>query len=140
MQLKPSKCTFRAREIEILGHRITQEGRTHINNGVEAILSMHTATSISAVKCFLVLCGYFRDFIPWMSTRTKALRNFLKKSSQWTEETEKQFRDLMEAITGPAVMLFHPDWNNKFQSHVGASKLGCGAILAQEKNDMRRPV
>ena len=91
---------------------------------------MLTATNISAVKCFLGLCGYFRDFIPWMSTRTKALRNPLKKSSQWTEETEKQFRDLMQAITGPAVMLFHP----------GASKLGCGAILAQEKNDMLRPV
>ena len=72
MQLKPSKCTFFAREIEILGHRITQEGRTPISKGVEAILSMPTPTNISAVKRFLGLCGYFRDFIPCMSTRTQA--------------------------------------------------------------------
>ena len=50
MQLKPSKCSFFAREIEILGHRITQEGQTPISKGVEAILSMPTPTNISAVK------------------------------------------------------------------------------------------
>ena len=37
MQLKYSKCRLYAREIEILGHGITQEGRTPINKGVEAI-------------------------------------------------------------------------------------------------------
>ena len=100
-----------AREIEILGHRITQEGRTPLSKGVEAILSMPTPTNISAVKRFLGLCGYFRDFIPCMSTRTHALRSLLKKSIsfQWTEETERQFQDLKQAITGPDVMLFHPD-------------------------------
>ena len=61
MQLKPSKCIFFAKEIEILGHRVTQEGRTAISRGVEAILSMPTPTNISAVKRFLGLCGYFRD-------------------------------------------------------------------------------
>ena len=68
MQLKPSKCTFFATEIEILGHRITQEGQTPISKGVETTLSMPTPTNTSAVKRFLGLCGYFRDFIPCMST------------------------------------------------------------------------
>ena len=68
MQRKPSKCSFFARKIEILRHRITQEGP--ISKGVEAILSMPTPTNISAIKRFLGLCGYFRDFIPCMSTRT----------------------------------------------------------------------
>ena len=48
MQLKPSKCTFFAREIEILGHRITQEGRTPLSKGVQAILSMPIPTNTSA--------------------------------------------------------------------------------------------
>ena len=142
MQLKPSKCIFFAREIEILGHRVTQDGRTPISRGVEAILSMPTPTNISAVKRFLGLCGYFRDFIPCMSTRTQALRSLLKKgvSFQWTEETAREFQDLKQAITGPDVMLFHPDWNAPFELHVDASKLGCGAMLAQEKDGVLRPV
>lgn len=103
---------------------------------------MPTPKNISAVKRFLGLCGYFRDFIPCMSTRTDALRSLLKKSIsfQWTEETERQFQDLKQAITGPDVMLFHPDWNAQFELHVDASKLGCGAMLAQEKNGVLRPV
>ncbi|KAL9952627.1 hypothetical protein ACROYT_G039903 [Oculina patagonica] len=142
MQLKPSKCTFFAREIEILGHRITQEGRTPISKGVEAVLSIPTPTNTSAVKRFLGLCGYFRDFIPCMSTRPQALRSLLKKgvSFQWTEETARKFQDLTQAITGPDVMLFHPHWNAQFELHVDGSKLGCGAMLAQERDGALRPV
>jgi len=142
MQLKPSKCTFFAKEIEILGHRITQEGRTPISKGVEAISSMPTPTKNSAVKHFLGLCGYFRDFIPCMSIRTEAFHSLLKKgvSSHWTEETGREFQDLKQAITRPDVMLFHPDWNAQFESHVDASKLGCGAMLAQEKDGVLHPV
>ena len=106
MQRKPSKCSFFARKIEILGHRITQEGP--ISKGVEAILSMPTPTNISAIKRFLGLL--------------------------------RQFQDLKQAITVPDVMLFNPDWNAQFELHVDASKLGCGAMLAQEKNDILRPV
>ena len=142
MQLKPSKCIFFGREIEILGHRVTQEGRTPIGRGIEAILSMPIPTNISAVKRFLGLCGYFRDFIPCMSTRTQALRSLPKKgvSFQWRKETAREFQDLKQAITGPDVMLCHPDWNAPFELHVDASKLGCRAMLIQEKDGVLRPV
>jgi len=113
IQVKPSKCIFFAREIEILGHHITQEGRTPISKEVEAISSMPAPAKISAVKHFLRLCRYFRDFIPCMLTRTQTLQSLLKKglSFRWTEETAREFQDLKQAITGPDVMLFHPDWN-----------------------------
>ena len=142
MQLKLSKCIFFAREIEILGHHETQEGRTPISRGVEAILSMPTPTNTSTVKRFLGLCGYFKDFIPCMSTRRQALRSLLKKgvSFQWTEETAREFQDLTQAITGPDVLLFHPDWNAPFELHVDATKLGCGAMLAQKKDGVLSPV
>ena len=39
-----------------------------------------------------------------------------------------------QAITGPDVMLYHPDWNAPFELNVDASKLGCGAMLALEKD------
>lgn len=141
MQLKPTKCKFFAKEIEILGHRITQGGRTPIMKGVEAILSMPKPTNTSAVKRFLGLCGYFRDFIPRMSIRTQALRQLLKKGVpfHWSEEAQREFQDLKQTITGPDVMLFHPNWNCQFELHVDASKLGCGAMLAQEKDGILRP-
>ena len=38
------------------------------------------------------------------------------------------------------VMLFHPDWNAQFELHVDTSELGRGAMLAQEKDGVLRPV
>ena len=37
-------------------------------------------------------------------------------------------------------MLQHPDWNAPFELHVDASKLCCGAMLAQEKDGVLLPV
>ena len=56
------------------------------------------------------------------------------------QKTAREFQDLKQAITGPDVMLFHSDWNARFELHVDASKLGCGAMLAQVRDDILRPV
>ena len=61
-------------------------------------------------------------------------------SFQWTEETARESQDLKQAITGPDAMLFHPDWNAQFELHLDAGKFGCGAMLAQERYSILRPV
>lgn len=127
---------------ELLGHRIAQEGRTPISKGVEAIVSMPTPKNTSAVKRFLGLFGYFRDFIPDMSYRTQALRCLLKKgvAFQWKEQAQKKFDNLKQAIISPNVMLHHPDWDSPFELHVDVSKHTYGAMLAQGKDGILRPV
>ena len=37
-------------------------------------------------------------------------------------------------------MLYHPDWNGKFELHTDASKMGCGSMLAQQVDGQLRPV
>ena len=89
---------------------------------------MPTPTNISVAKHFR---GYFRDFISCMSTRTQAFRSLLKKGVSFQQK---------QAITGPDVMLFHPDWNAPFELHIDATKLGCGAMLVQEKDGILCPI
>ena len=122
MQLKPSKCIFFARKIEIQGHRVTQEGRKPISRRVEAILSMPTPTNISAVKCF----GYFGLYSMFVYPNTSlAILAQEGCMSSIDRRNSQRVSGLKQAITGPDVMLYHPDWNAPFELHVDASKLEC---------------
>lgn len=142
IQFKPTKCTFFAKELQVLGHTTTEHGRKPNSKGVEAITSMEPPSNTTSLKSFLGLCNFFRDYIPNMPSSTQHLRQLLKKDTpfQWTTNHTKEFEDLKGAVTSPNVMLFHPDWNSPFELHVDASKLGCGAMLTQCKDNQLRPV
>ena len=56
------------------------------------------------------------------------------------QKKQPEFQDLKQAITGHDVMLFHPEWNAPFELCLDASKLGCGFLLAQEKDGVFCPI
>ena len=142
IQFKPTKWTFFAKELQVLGHTITEHGKKPNSKGVEAITSMDPPSNTNSLERFLSLCNFFRDYIPNMPSRTQQVHQLLKKgtSFQWTTNHPKEFEDLKGAVTSPNVMPFHPDWNSTFELHVDASKLGCGAMLAQCKDNQLQPV
>ena len=142
LQFKPTKCTFFSHDLEILGHRITPEGRFPTNKGTEAILAMPRPHNVASVKRFLGMVGYFRDYVKNMSTRTKYLHSLLQKGApfQRTPKLEQEFVDLKDALTSPDTMLYHLDWNESFEILTDASKHGCRAMLAQWYQGKLRPV
>ena len=138
VQFKPGKCSFFSQSLEILGHHVTDKGRTPNTKGIDAILKMPTPRSPTDVKRFLGLAGYFRDYIPQMAERTKFPRKDVR--FVWEPDHEKEFNDLKSAIVSPNAMLYHPDWQRPFEVHTDASKRGVGAMLAQELEGKLRPV
>ena len=142
IQFKPSKCQFFSSNLKILGHRVTPEGRFPTEKGTEAISSFERPHNVSSLKRFLGMVGYFRDYIPDMSRRSQNLRSLLsqKASFSWTHAHEAEFQDLKTALLSPDTILFHPDWDKEFEVHTDASKVGCGAMLAQRHNGILRPV
>ena len=74
LQFKPSKCYFFSDNLEVLGHRITPEGRFPTQQGTEAMPRHH---NVSSVKRFLGMVGYFPDYVRDMATRTIYLRSLL---------------------------------------------------------------
>ena len=77
VQFKPSKCEFLSSDLEILGHRIKPVGRFPISKGTNAITYMPRPHNVSAVKRFLGMVSYFRDYIRSMSMRIKVLTSLL---------------------------------------------------------------
>ena len=85
--------------------------------------------NVSAVKRFLGMVGYFREYVWDMSNRTKHLHAPLHKGIpfKWTSAHDAEFTDLKQAVLSPDTMLYHPYWNSTFELHTDASKHGVGA-------------
>ena len=94
--------------------------------------------SQSAVQKFLEMIGFYRHHIPCFAQRAYYLRQFLQKAKkfQLTTQVEAQFNDLIAALTGSDVLLRYPDWSLPFHVYTDASKLGVGAVLMQEDDQL----
>ncbi|MCI37342.1 retrotransposon protein, partial [Trifolium medium] len=64
---KLSKCEFWMREISFLGHVISSEGIAVDPTKVEDVLQWSTPESVTEIRSFLGLAGYYRRFIEGFS-------------------------------------------------------------------------
>jgi hypothetical protein len=129
---KMSKCTFGKEEVEYLSHIISKNGVKVDPNKIKAIPERPRPKSISKLRGFLGLAGYYRRFVKNYAHLTAPLTNLLKKNSfHWNEESEKCFRNLKEIMSTTPV-LATPDFSKPFIIECDASGFGIGAIMMQD--------
>ena len=85
---KFSKCEFWLKEVEFLGHVISGEGIAVDPSKVQSVTEWLAPTSVSKIRSFLGLAGYYRRFIENFSKIAKLMIELLKKDTKfkWTEE------------------------------------------------------
>jgi hypothetical protein len=90
--------------------------------------------SASELQSFLGLIQYLSPFIPNMSSKTKVLRNLLKKDVpwEWTAEHTRVFEDLKQTISSDLSLRYF-DPNKPATIEVDLSMNGLGAALIQEE-------
>jgi len=67
-RLKPSKCSFGMTFMEFQGHIFDEYGVHLSDKRVQGIKDLPIPTSVSAVRSFVGMVNYFRDFIPALSS------------------------------------------------------------------------
>lgn len=60
---KLGKCTFGVQSVEYLGHIITHQGVQADSNKLQAIRDWTTPTSLTTLRAFLGLTGFYRRFV-----------------------------------------------------------------------------
>jgi hypothetical protein len=126
---KLSKCTFATETVEYLGHVLSGAGVATDPSKIVDILAWATPTTITQLRGFLGLTGYYRRFVQNYATICRPLHEALKKNNfTWDTAQQTAFNHLKKAMTTPPVLAL-PNFELPFILETDASASGLGAVL-----------
>jgi hypothetical protein len=130
---KFKKCEFWLREVAFLGHVISKEGVRVDPKKIEAVEKWPAPTSVTEVRSFLGLAGYYRRFVENFSKIAMPMTNLMKKTTpfKWTPQCEEAFLELKKRLTSAPVLTL-PSEDGEYAIYCDASKNGLGAVLMQD--------
>nr|AAL31683.1 putative polyprotein [Oryza sativa Japonica Group]ABF97729.1 retrotransposon protein, putative, Ty3-gypsy subclass [Oryza sativa Japonica Group] len=136
---KLSKCEFWLDQVAFLGHIITKEGVAVDPQKIKAVMEWKTPTSVSEIRSFLGLAGYYRRFIKDFSAIAKPMTRLLKKDMKFerTPECQSSFQRLKHKLTTTPVLIL-PNIQKDFEIYCDASRQGLGCVLMQEDLNLRQ--
>ena len=132
LKLGADKCTFAAKEVNYLGHRVTEEGLLPDSSLLAAIREIPPPRTATEVRSFLGLAGYYRRYVKNFAAIATPLHVLTRKDAvfHWSGECQTAFDWLKTLLTTSPITAF-PDFSQAFHLYTDASTAGLGAILAQ---------
>lgn len=129
--MKLKKCEFGKSELEYLRHIISGDGVKVDQEKIRPMLSWPQPTTITELRGFLGLTGYYRKFVKDYGILARPLTNLLKKEKfEWTPPAEAAFGELKTAMTTTPTLAI-ADFATPFVIQNDASGDGIGAVLTQ---------
>ncbi|WVZ90013.1 hypothetical protein U9M48_036351 [Paspalum notatum var. saurae] len=127
------KCTFCTDRVCFLGYVVTPQGIEVDEAKVQAIRSWPTPTTVSQVRSFHRLAGFYCRFVPNFSTIAASLNELTKKgvAFHWGKPQEDAFNLLKDKLTH-AHLLQLSNFGKTFELECDASGVGIGGVLMQE--------
>ena len=132
LKLGAEKCTFAAKEVSYLGHRVTEEGLLPDPSLLAAIREINPPKNATEVRSFLGLAGYYRWYVKTFATIAGPLHALTQKDAvfHWSSECQDAFDRLKTLLTTSPITAF-PDFSLPFHLYTDVSIAGLGTILAQ---------
>ncbi|XP_072087272.1 uncharacterized protein [Arachis hypogaea] len=132
---KWSKCEFWKEEVKFLGHVVSKGGIAVDPSKVEAVIEWERPTTVTEVRSFLGLTGYYRRFIEGFSRIALPMTKLTRKEVPfvWTSECEESFQTLKQKLTSAPVLIL-PKLHEPFEVYCDASLKGLGCVLMQHRN------
>ncbi|KAL0554942.1 hypothetical protein IC582_008872 [Cucumis melo] len=130
---KFSKCEFWLKQVSFLGHVVSKAGVSVDPAKIEAVTGWTRPSTVSEVRSFLGLAGYYRRFVENFSRIATPLTQLTRKGAPfvWSKACEDSFQNLKQKlVTAPVLTV--PDGSGSFVIHSDASKKGLGCVLMQQ--------
>ena len=108
LKLHLGKCQFAYPEVPYSGHVISANGISPNPDKVRTVEKYLVLTSVRAVREFLGIAGYYRQFIPNFAKVAQPLYHLVKKDLPfiWSSACQEAFTRLKELPTSPPVLAY----------------------------------
>jgi hypothetical protein len=102
---------------------------------VREIVGWKIPSSVTEIRRFLGLTGYYRRFIEGFSKILKPMTSLLEKGGEfkWTHECQESFNQLKFRLMSPPVLVML-DLQKGFDIYCDACCQGLGCVLMQEEH------
>ena len=109
IKLNKTKCQWRLREIDFMGHRITANGLQADPEKVKAICQMPAPTDVHGVRRFVGMANYLARYIPNLVADLSPLHQLTKKNANWVwnEEHRAAFDAIKDKVSSAPVLKYY---------------------------------
>lgn len=142
LKIQIDKCDFLCKEVTFLGHVVTPDGVKPNPDKIKVIKNFPIPKTITELRGFLGILGYYRQFIRDFAKITKPLTTQLKKNNKKIEHTNEfvQTFERCKDLLTDSNLLQYPDFENTFNLTTDASNFAVGAVLSQGTIGKDKPI
>ena len=136
LKMKRQKCSFFKKNIQYLGHLVSEKGFELLLEKLKLIRKMSAPRMAKEVKQFLGLIGYYQKFIPHFADNSRQLTKVTHHNVtfEWTEQCAKSF-NLLHDMLMEYPILRYPNPTQGYILYTDASGIGWSGVLTQEHLD-----
>ena len=142
LKIKPSKCHLCKDQVAFLGHVMSKDGVSTDPQKVGKVSSWPQPQTVTEVRGFLGLCGYYRKFVKDFATLAAPLFKLMEKDSfRWSSSCQESFDTLKSALVNAPVTAYPSSAEgDNFILDTDASDVGIGAVLTQVQNGTEKVI
>ena len=141
LKMNPKKCAFAVNTGKFLGVTVHRKGITADETKAAAVRGMPSPANQDQLRTLIGKISYLRRFIPGLAELTSPMMKLLKKGAPfyWGNDCEKGLQRIKEVLTAPQLMI-PPEPGQPILMYIAATENSLGALIAQEKDGVERPI